>query len=81
MTCDGKAPKTVKESISSDVIEIIKRETKAVDFWENYSKQKRLRSSLISQLIRKTKTQNISFEKIKEIAQKLMELAYHIYGR
>jgi len=68
-------------NLTKDIVEIIKRETVAIDFWESYSKQKRVRSYIISHLLKKSKTDKILFEKRNEIAQKLMELAYHLYGR
>jgi len=91
-------------SLTKDATEIIKRETKLVDFWENYTKQKRLRSFIISRLL--ASISSVSKEvplpspvikeesgpyqtsydkglvnKRNEIAQKLMELAYHVYRR
>ncbi|NQE44939.1 hypothetical protein C5S31_02795, partial [ANME-1 cluster archaeon GoMg2] len=89
-------------SLTKDATEIIKRETKLVDFWENYTKQKRLRSFIISRLLnsissvsKQTPSHYLVKEesayltshdkgllnKRNEIAQKLMELAYHVYGR
>ena len=90
-------------SLSKDVIEIIGREIRAVDFWDNYTKQKRLRTFLISHLLESVKPRSPSpkekhvvdkshpyyltgggqviFARRNEIAQKLMELAYHIYGK
>lgn len=68
-------------NLTKDVIEIIKREVKSVDFWENYTKQKRLKSYIISNiLLPRSKNKKILYGKRNEIAQKLMELAYHIYG-
>ncbi len=89
--------------LTKDMLEIIKREIKSVDFWENYTKQKRLKSYLISHFLDKlTKkdwnyksglikegkvkckytnaTEGSLFSKRNEITQKLLELAYHIYG-
>jgi type I restriction enzyme R subunit len=85
-------------SLTKDATEIIKRETKIVDFWENYTKQKRLRSFIISRLLNsissvskqtpsyylvkeRSQQYSASFNKRNEIAQKMMELAYHVYGR
>jgi type I restriction enzyme R subunit len=63
------------------VIEIIKREIQVVDFWENYTKQKRLKSYIISNiLLPKSRNKKMLFGKRNEIAQRLMELAYHTYG-
>ncbi|BDC35422.1 type I restriction endonuclease subunit R [Candidatus Methanoliparum sp. LAM-1] len=68
--------------LTRDVIEIIRREIQVVDFWENYTKQKELKSDIILQiLLPKLGSEKILFRKINEIAQKLMELAYHIYGK
>jgi len=68
-------------NLTEDIIEIIKKESESVDFWENYTKQKRLKSYIISQiLIPKSKEKHLFFEKRNEIAQRLLELAYHIYG-
>jgi type I restriction enzyme R subunit len=67
--------------LTQDVIEIIKNEIKLVDFWENYTKQKRLKFYIISKiLVPKSKEKHLLFEKRNEIAQRLLELAYHIYG-
>lgn len=88
--------------LTKDMLEIIKREIKSVDFWENYTKQKRLKSYLIShfldKLTRRDKKYGVNlikekvseymgisesplFSRRNEIAQKLLELAYHIYGK
>ena len=67
--------------LTQDVVEIIKNEIKLVDFWDNPTKQKRLKSHIISQiLIPKSKEKYLFFEKRNEIAQRLLELAYPIFG-
>ncbi|RLC79342.1 MAG: restriction endonuclease subunit R [Chloroflexi bacterium] len=69
-------------NLTKDVIEIIRREIQVVDFWENYTKQKKLKSYIISSiLLPRSGRKKILFGKRNEIAQKLMELAYHIYGK
>jgi type I restriction enzyme R subunit len=69
-------------NLTKDVIEIINREIQVVDFWDSYTKQKRLKSYIISHiLLPKSGSRKILFGKRNEIAQKLMELAYHIHGR
>jgi type I restriction enzyme R subunit len=69
-------------SLTKDVIEIIKRESQVVDFWENYTKQRDLKSYIILKiLLPKLGSNEILFTKRNEIAQKLMELAYHIYRK
>lgn len=74
--------------LTQDVLSIIREEIKQVDFWESYPKQKRLKSYLISHFIGKISSfsehgssENSLFKKRNEIAQKLIELAYHIYGK
>jgi type I restriction enzyme R subunit len=85
------------------VVEIMKRETQVVDFWESTSKQKNLKSYIISRILDSVPSRTLSqkgkyavkesavscgvdagevlFGKRNEIAQKLIELAYHIYGK
>ena len=65
-------------NLTRDIIEIIKREIKVVDFWESYSKQKKVKSYIVSHLLN---INNDVFTKRNEIAQKLLELSYHIYGQ
>jgi type I restriction enzyme R subunit len=86
-------------SLTQDILAIIKREINSVDFWENYTKQKKLKSYIISHLLQKgpskqTKKEGVAdetqpylanneynlFNKRNEIAQRLLELAYHVYG-
>ncbi|MGI6774063.1 hypothetical protein [Acetomicrobium sp.] len=90
--------------LTKDVIEITKREIKVVDFWENYTKQRLLKSYIISRLLSSVQPSNKTqppemiymasespepyvtdiketlFKKRNEVAQKLIELAYHIFG-
>ena len=67
--------------LTRDIVEIIKSEAITVNFWESYPKQKRLKSHIINNfLLPKRKEYPVLWEKRKEIAQKLLELAYHIYG-
>jgi len=65
--------------LTRDIIEIIKREIQVVDFWESFTKQKRVKSHIINQLLN-TKN-NTLFVKRNEIAQKLLELSSHVYGK
>jgi len=68
-------------NLTKDAIEIIKKETQSVDFWDNHTKQKRLKSYIISHiLLPRSKENEHIFKKRNEIAQKLMELAYRVYG-
>jgi type I restriction enzyme R subunit len=72
-----------KEEINSlveltrGIINIVKEKIQVVDFWESYQKQKSVKSDIISELIKN----NTLFNKRNEIAQKLLELSYHIYGK
>lgn len=90
--------------LTQDILNVIKNEVKSVDFWENYTKQKRLKSFIVSQLLKDrspfeytkvdrlaersqpyitnndTLNKNNIFNKRNEIAQRSLELAYHIYG-
>jgi len=90
-------------NLTKDVIEIIKKEIQYVDFWDNYTKQKRLKAYLISHFLgivqpnKPSQTnvftvreesapyfatpKSLLFKKRNEIAQKLLELAYHVYAK
>jgi type I restriction enzyme R subunit len=98
----GKDDIDLLVGLTKDVVEIIKKEIQYVDFWDNYTKQKRLKAYLISHFlgtIRQNKSpktnvfmvkegpapyltthRSLLFKKRNEIAQKLLELAYHIYA-
>lgn len=68
--------------LTKDVVEIIRNEVESVDFWENYTKQKRLKSYIISHiLLPRSRDMRLLFKKRNEIVQKLLELAYHVYGK
>ena len=62
-----------------NIIERIKTDTKIVDFWNNHTKQKQLRTFIASHLL--TVFRQKAMPKRKELSQKLLELSYHIYGR
>ncbi len=98
----GKDDIDLLVSLTKDVVEIIKKEIQYVDFWDNYTKQKRLKVYLISHFLgaiqpnKPSKThvfkvkeepapyltthKGLLFRKRNEIAQKLLELAYHVYA-
>jgi|Deesub1362B_J571_1020462.scaffolds.fasta_scaffold02639_2 type I restriction enzyme R subunit len=98
----GKSDIDLLVGLTKDVVEIIKKEIQYVDFWDNYTKQKRLKAYLISHFLgtiqqnKSPKTnvfmvkeesapyltthKSLLFKKRNEIAQKLLELAYHIYA-
>lgn len=68
-------------NLTKDVAGIIEREVRSIDFWGNYTKKKILKSHIISNvLLLKLKENKNIFKKRNEITQKLIELAYHIYG-
>jgi len=67
--------------LTKDIVGIIEREVKSIDFWDNSMKQKKLKSYIIlNLLLPKLKEKKDVFKRRNEIVQKLIELAYHIYG-
>lgn len=65
-----------------DILEIVRGEIKLVDFWDNYTAQKKLRSFIASHLLEAFKNN----EKIRKnmdirnaITQKVMELSFHLH--
>ncbi|MCS7109780.1 MAG: DUF3387 domain-containing protein, partial [Candidatus Micrarchaeota archaeon] len=83
--------------LTHDILSIVSKEIKTVDFWDNYAKQKQLKTYIISHLLSKRppvvndrvmekpmeygEIENIVFKNRNEIAHKIIELAYHIYGK
>ena len=67
--------------LTKDIVGITEREVKSIDFWDNPAKQKKLKSHIIlNLLLPKLKGKKEVFRRRNEIVQKLIELAYHIYG-
>jgi type I restriction enzyme R subunit len=72
--------------LTKDVLSILEREIAVEDFWDNYHKQEHVRGYIITELLlpkgaqRKLLKDKLK-EKRNEIAQRIMELAYHIFGR
>jgi len=67
--------------VTKDAVAIIKREIRYVDFWDNYHKQKRLKSYIITNILLPKKKENpLLYDLRNQIAQRIIELAYHIYG-
>lgn len=62
-----------------DIIDRIKSDTTVVNFWDNPTRQRQLRTFIASQLL--TVFRSRAMPKRKELSQKLLELAYHIYGK
>ncbi|MFN3599726.1 MAG: hypothetical protein ACK4VK_08355 [Aquificaceae bacterium] len=52
---------------------------KLVGFWESNSRQNRLKRGITTEHLLTRRRMDL-FEKRNEIAQKLMELIYHVYG-
>lgn len=67
--------------LTKDIVEAIRRNVVVVDFWDNYTKQKQLKSYIMLHILLPRKAKNkILYQKNKEIAQKLLEVAYRIFG-
>jgi type I restriction enzyme R subunit len=69
------------KDLTNDILERFKTDTKAVNFWNNESMQKTLRTHIITKLITPEIKQHVPdvFNKRKEIAQKLLELGFQHY--
>lgn len=68
--------------LTKDVLSIIKQNIAVVDFWENYTKQKQVKAYIISNILLPNHSKNkLLMNKRNEIVQKIMELAYHLYGK
>ena len=71
------------DQLVTDILCAIKKNTCAINFWGNISLQKQLRTYIINVLLRNPLFSSIPsvFSNRKNIAQKIMELAYCHYGR
>ena len=71
------------KDLTNDVLERFRRDTDAVNFWNNESLQNELRTYIINQLIAPVIRRRVpsTFSKRKEIAQRLLELGFQHYGR
>uniref|UniRef100_A0A7C5X3I2 Type I restriction enzyme endonuclease subunit n=1 Tax=Thermocrinis ruber TaxID=75906 RepID=A0A7C5X3I2_9AQUI len=68
--------------LTRDVLSILEREITMEDFWDNYNKIKRVRGFIMNNvLLPKGAQRKLLMEKRSEIVQRIMELAYHIFGR
>jgi type I restriction enzyme R subunit len=64
------------------VLSILEKEITMEDFWENYNRIKRVKGYIMNNvLLPKGAQRKLLKEKRSEIAQRIMELAYHIFGR
>jgi type I restriction enzyme R subunit len=64
-------------STTSDILEMINRETQQVDFWDNYPAQKRLKSYILTHLLMAFRDHPDFVKNRNQIAQKIIELAMH----
>lgn len=65
---------------TKEILERVKRDTTLVDFWNNANAQKKLKSYISSHLLTVFKNQPAFFGKQTAISQRIIELAFHIYG-
>lgn len=65
-------------AVTTDLLEMIRRETAQVDFWENYPSQKRLKSYLLSHMLMAFKDQHEFIKNRNQVAQRLIELSMHV---
>lgn len=66
---------------TQDVLERVKKDILLVDFWNNIPAQKRLKGFIASHLLTAFKDNSEIFKNRISISQKIMELAFHLYGR
>jgi len=67
--------------LTKDIISLIEKETKKVDFWDSEFKQRNLKGRIIDLLLEKENTFPNIYDKRNEITQKLLELAWNIHGK
>lgn len=65
---------------TKDILESIKKEVAQVDFWNKIPAQKRLKGHIVSHLLMAFRDNAALFGKRMGLGQKIMELAYHLYG-
>jgi type I restriction enzyme R subunit len=65
---------------TKDILENIQREIGLVDFWNNQPAQRRLKSHITSRLLEAFRGDNKVLANRNLLGQKILELAYHIYG-
>ncbi len=64
-------------STTNDILEMICRETQQVDFWENFTAQKRLKAYILTHLLVTFRFISDFVRNRNRVAQKLIELAMH----
>ena len=62
-------------ALTRDIVDITLREARSVDFWENPSKVKRLKSFIVNHILSKERD---LFNQRNEIAQRSIELAFNV---
>lgn len=65
---------------TKDVLESIRQEVTQVDFWNKLPAQKRLKGHIVSHLLTAFRDNAALFGKRMALGQKIMELAFHLYG-
>jgi type I restriction enzyme, R subunit len=67
--------------LTQDISAAIEKEVRSVDFWNNPTKQKRLKNHIFLKiLIKESKYQKVFISNRNEITQKLLETAFRVYG-
>jgi len=64
---------------TKDILERVKGEIRLVDFWGNYTAQKKLKGYIASHLLTAFKDNRNIFKNRAMISQKIMELAFHLH--
>jgi type I restriction enzyme R subunit len=65
---------------TKEVLESIRKEVTQVDFWNKIPAQKRLKGHIVSHLLTAFRDNAALFGKRMALGQKIMELAFHLYG-
>jgi len=65
---------------TKDILESIKKEVAQVDFWNKIPAQKRLKGHIVSHLLTAFRDNSALFGKRMALGQKIIELAFHLYG-
>ncbi len=64
---------------TKDILERVKSEIRLVDFWGNYTAQKKLKGYIASHLLTAFKDNRNIFNNRAMLSQKIMELAFHLH--
>lgn len=75
----GEEQRDLLIQTTKDILDQIKDSIQEVGFWDHSSSQKRLKSFIAFNLLTAFQGNSIIANKKSELAQKLMELAYHLY--